>query len=213
MDPNNPYAAPQVALIDEQAPRSLAGWSVGQLQLLAWLSLASIAMILVSLLAVMFAAEQPGSLSERVGDWLSLLSTVLGCYLLLRLRAFLEQRFAAKGLLIPIALIIVFSLLAEGLDWLWGDAIFTELGWKTLGFFATIMLMGVMTLWLGIVLLRIANPYPALRVMAWMEIVGGGMFASVVLVVVAIIPLLGGTLAMALVFFRGARELKGNQAA
>ena len=213
MDPNNPYAAPQVALIDEQAPRSLAGWSVGQLQLLAWLSLASIAMILVSLLAVMFAAEQPGSLSERVGDWLSLLATVLGCYLLLRLRAFLEQRFAAKGLLIPIALIIVFSLLAEGLDWLWGDAIFTELGWKTLGFFATIMLMGVMTLWLGIVLLRIANPYPALRVMAWMEIVGGGMFASVVLVVVAIIPLLGGTLAMALVFFRGARELKGNQAA
>ncbi|MDG1582492.1 hypothetical protein [Pseudomonas sp. GOM6] len=213
MDPNNPYAAPQVALIDEQAPRSLAGWSVGQLQLLAWLSLASIAMILVSLLAVMFAAEQPGSLSERVGDWLGLLSTVLGCYLLLRLRTFLEQRFAAKGLLIPIALIIVFSLLAEGLDWLWGDAIFTELGWKTLGFFATIMLMGVMTLWLGIVLLRIANPYPALRVMAWMEIVGGGMFASVVLVVVAIIPLLGGTLAMALVFFRGARELKGNQAA
>ncbi len=212
MDPNNPYAAPQVTLIDEQAPRSLAGWSAGQLQLLAWLSLASIAMILVSLVAVMFAGDQPGSLSERVGDWLGLSSTVLGCYLLLRLRTFLEQRFAAKGLFIPIVLIIVFSLLAEGLDWLWGDAIFTGLGWKTLGFFTTIMLMGVMTLWLGIALLRITNPYPSLRVMAWMEIVGGVMFASVVLVVVAIIPLLGGTLAMALVFFRGAAELKGNQA-
>lgn len=210
MDPNNPYAAPQVTLIDEQAPQALAGWSSAQLQLLGWLSLASIVMILVSLVATFFAGEQADSLGERVGDWLGLLSTLLGCYLLLRLRTFLEQRFAAKGLFLPIVLIIVFSLLAEGLDWLWGDAIFTGLGWKTLGFFATILLMGVMTLWLGIVLLRIASPYPSLRVMAWMEIVGGVMFASVVLVVIAIIPLLGGTLAMALVFFRGASELKGN---
>ena len=213
MEPNNPYAAPQVALIDERVPQTLDGWSVARLQLLAWLSLASILATLMALVAAFIGGDQPGSLADVAADWLSLVSTLLGCYLLLRLRTFLEQRFAAKGLFLPIVLIILFSLLAEGMDWLWGDAIYTSLGWPTVSFFAAIVLMGLMTLWLGIALLRIRNAYPVLRVMAWLEIAGGVMFASVVLVLIALIPLLGASLAMALLFFRGASELKGNQAA
>ena len=212
MDPNNPYAAPQVALIDEQAPPALRGWSAGQLRLLGWLSLASILSTLVALVAAFLAGDAPGTIAERVGDWLSLFSTVLGCYLLLRLGAFLQQRFAAGGLGVPIGLIVFFSLLSELLDWLWGDAIFTSLGWQTISFFGVLLLLGLATLWLGIVLVRIRDPYPALRAMAWLEIAGGAMFASVVLVLLAIIPLLGGSLAMALVFFRGARELQGQPA-
>lgn len=213
MDTNNPYAAPQVALIDEQAPQALSGWSAGQLRLLGWLSLASILSTLVALVAVFLAGDESGTVAEMAGDWLSLFSTVLGCYLLLRLRTFLQQRFAAGGLGVPIGLIVFFSLLSELLDWLWGDAIFTSLGWQTISFFGVLLLLGLATLWLGIALVRIRNPYPALRVMAWLEIAGGAMFASVVLVLVAIIPLLGGSLAMALVFFRGAREVQGQQAA
>lgn len=212
MDTNNPYAAPQVALIDEQAPQALNGWSPGQLRLLGWLSLASILSTVVALVAVFLAGDESGTLAEMAGDWLSLFSTVLGCYLLLRLGTFLQQRFAASGLGVPIGLIVFFSLLSEVLDWLWGDSIFTSLGWQTISFFGVLLLLGLATLWLGIMLVRIRNPYPALRVMAWLEIAGGAMFASVVLVLVAIIPLLGGSLAMALVFFRGARELQGQQA-
>lgn len=213
MDPNNPYAAPQVALVDAQAPQQLPGWSPGQLRVLGWLCLLSIASTLLALVAAIFASEQPGSLADVAGDWLSLLSTLLGCYLLLRLRVFLDQRFAAKGLQVPIALIILSSLLAELLDWLWGDAILTSLGWQTLSFFAVIVLLGLAMLWLGIALLRVRQPYPSVRVMAWLEIAGGVMFASVILVLIAIIPLLGASLAMALVFFRGASELSGRQAA
>lgn len=213
MDSNNPYAAPQVALLDEQAPQVLAGWTVRQLQVLGWLSLASIFSTLIALLAAFVAGSEPGSLAEMADDWLSLLSTLLGCYLLLRLRTFLEQRFTAEGLRAPVALIIALCLLTEILDWVWGDAIFTSLGWQTLCFFAAILLLGLATLWLGVLLLRVRSAYPALRVMAWLEIAGGAMLASVILVVLAIIPLLGGSLAMALVFFRGASELKGQQAA
>lgn len=213
MDQNNPYAAPQVALVDAQGPQTLTGWSAGQLQVLGWLCLLSIASTLVALVASLLAGDESGSTGEMAGDWLSLFSTVLGCYLLLRLRAFLELRFGARGLLVPIGLIVVFSLLAEALDWLWGESILSSLGWQTLAFFGVVLLLGLATLWLGIVLMKVENAYPALRVMAWMEIVGGAMFASVILVILAIIPLLGSSLAMALVFFRGARELKGSQAA
>lgn len=213
MDPNNPYAAPQVTLIDEQTPPRLVGWNSGKLQMLGWLSLASIVVTLLALVAAFLGGDQPGSVADTAADWLSLVSTLLGCYLLLRLRAFLEQRFSAKGLLLPIVLTLLFSLLAEGMDWVWGDSIYSSLGWQTLVFFAVFVLMGLTTLWLGIALLRIRSSYPVLRVMAWLEIVGGVMFASVVLVLVALIPLLGASLAMALLFFRGAGELQGQQAA
>ncbi|MEO4048309.1 hypothetical protein AAFN46_14640 [Pseudomonas sp. CAU 1711] len=213
MDQDNPYAAPQVALVDAQAPQQLPGWSPGQLRLLGWLCLLSIASTLAALVAAVLASEQPGSVADMAGDWLSLLSTLLGCYLLLRLRVFLEQRFAAKGLRWPTGLIIFFSLLTELLDWLWGDAILASLGWQTLSFFAAVLLLGVTMLWLGVVLLRVQDPYPSLRVMAWLEIAGGVMFTSVILILIAIIPLLAASLAMALVFFRGASELSGRQAA
>ena len=41
MEQNNPYAAPQVTLIDQQVPQGLPGWSPGQLRVLGWLCLAS----------------------------------------------------------------------------------------------------------------------------------------------------------------------------
>ncbi|HSC84880.1 MAG TPA: hypothetical protein VLC30_14790 [Pseudomonas sp.] len=212
MDQHNPYAAPQVLLVDAQAPQSLPGWSAGQLQWLGWLSLASIASTLAALVCAFLAGDEPDATGGGVGDWLSLFSTVLGCYLLLRMRVFLQQRFSARGLTWPVGLIVFFSLLSEALDWLWGQAIMSSLGWQTLVFFAVLLLLGLMTLWLGIALLRVEDAYPALRIMAWMEIVGGVMFASVILVLLAIIPLLASSLAMALVFFRGAAELKGSQA-
>lgn len=213
MDQNNPYAAPQVALVDALAPRTLAGWGAGQLQVLGWLSLASVLVTLAALVAGFLSGGEENAVAGKVGDWLSTLSTVLGCYLLLRFRAFLEQRFAAGKLAAPVYLIVLSSLLSEILHWLWGDAIFTSLGWQTAVYTAVLVMMGLTTLWLGIVLLKVRDSYPALRVMAWMEVAGGAMLASVLLVLLAFIPLLAGTVASALVFFRGASELKGIQAA
>src|SRR5690606_29046603 len=97
--------------------------------------------------------------------------------------------------------------------WIWGDALFASLDWRALLYFAVLALMGASTVWLGVALLRVKEPYPVVRVMAWLEIAGGVMAASVILLVLSFIPLLAATVATALVFFRGARELAGSQAA
>ena len=44
--------------------------------------------------------------------------------------------------------------------------------------------------------------------MAWLDIAGGAMLASVLLLVLAVLPLLAATLAMALACWRAARELE-----
>ena len=78
----------------------------------------------------------------------------------------------------------------------------------TVVYVGVLILLGGATSWLGICLLRVQNVYPIFRVMAWMEVIGGAMLATVLLVLVAIIPLLGGTLTMMLVFFRAAAEVQ-----
>lgn len=210
MQPENPYAAPQVALVDVPAPRPLSGWSVGQLQLLGWLSLVSLLGSLVVSVLVLLVDEQAGVALQRGMDALSLATVLLGSYLLLRLKAFAEQRFQARGLALPVWAMVLLGLLLEGLDLLWGDGLFNRIDWKTIFYFAVLVLLGIATLWLGIRLLRAPGTYPVLRVMAWMDIVGGGMLASVLLMVLAILPLLGGSLCMMLVFFRAAAELRGQ---
>ena len=62
-------------------------------------------------------------------------------------------------------------------------------------------------------LLKVENAYPALRVLAWLNMAGGVLAASIILLVVAVLPMLAAMVATALVFFRGARELSGTQAA
>ncbi len=213
MEQNNPYAAPQVALIDQQVPQGLPGWSPGQLRVLGWLCLASVVVTLVAMVAVFFSGGEESSLAGRISDWMGTLASLLGCYLLLRFKAFLEQRFAAGGLTAPTYLIILTSLTSEALHWIWGDALFASFDWRSLLYFAVLVLMGAGTVWLGVVLLRVKEPYPVVRVVAWLELVGGIMAASVILLVLSFIPLLAGTVATALVFFRGAAELAGREAA
>ena len=62
--------------------------------------------------------------------------------------------------------------------------------------------------WLGLRLLKQENLYPSLRIMAWLDIAGGAMLASVLLLVLAVLPPLAATVAMALARWRAARELE-----
>ncbi|AXL77753.1 hypothetical protein Y82_3702 [Pseudomonas aeruginosa] len=75
-------------------------------------------------------------------------------------------------------------------------------------YFALLALIGATTLWLGLRLLKQENLYPSLRIMAWLDIAGGAMLASVLLLVLAVLPLLAATVAMALACWRAARELE-----
>jgi hypothetical protein len=208
MDQHNPYAAPQVPLIDEQVPQALPGWSPGLLRVLGWLCLGG----LLGNLVLFGLAFDGQSLDSLFYDGLSLTLSLLGCYLLLRFKGFAEIRFAAHGLDWPVWLNLVLSLALEALQLSVAEESLTGFTWQALLYFGGMALFGLLTLWLGVLLLRVENVYPAFRALAWLEIVAGVLLASVILLLVGILPLLGAMLAMALVFFRGARELEGCQA-
>lgn len=202
----NPYAAPQVALVDEQRPR-LSGWSAERLRLLGWLSLVSLVGTVTGLILAFFVGEDRTSDFARGADALSTATLLLGCYLSLRFKAFAEQRFAATGLAIPTWLIVGFSMLLQVIDVAWGDSLFTtDIGPATVAYVAMIVILGGATLWLGIRLLKAQNVYPVFRVMAWLHIVGGALVATVILMMIGLLPLLAASVALALVFFRAARE-------
>ncbi|MGG2396840.1 hypothetical protein ACJRW5_07800 [Pseudomonas sp. SH1-B] len=212
MQPDNPYSAPQAELLDSAGPPSLPGWSVRQLRLLGWLALVSV-LVNTLLVALTFAAawlepHEADRLQTFTG-WLSLVLTLLGCYLLLRFKTFVEARFAARRLGAPIWSVLVVTLLLELADSFFGEQLFGALDWPTIGYVLLLVMLGSCTTWLGVRLLKLPLPYPALKVMAWLNIVGGVLLASVILMLVALLPLLGAGVALVLVFFRGAAELQG----
>lgn len=202
----NPYAAPRVELVEDAGPRPLNGWSPGQLRLLAWLSLVlTLGTLTLTGLAVAAGATED-VLMTRMTDWLGVALTFLGCYLLIRLKLFAEARFSAENLAPPVWAVVIVSLAVEVMDYLMGDAS-TEPGWPMVAYFGVIAVLGALTAWLAVRMLKVQNAYPVFRVMAWLNLVGGIMMATVVLMFVGLLPLIAAYVAMMLVFFRGAGEL------
>lgn len=206
----NPYSAPRVELLEPLPVVALERWSTGHLSLLAWLTLVSLLGSLV-VLGFRLAAQSPevGAYQPAI-DGLSLALTVLGCYLLLRLKAFAEARFAAKHLAWPVWCSAVGYGLLGIFEYGFDESSMASLNWQTFVYLGLMVLVGGLTLWLGIRLLKVEQAYPVFRLMAWMDIASGVCLLSVVLLVVAVLPLLGGNVAMMLVFFKGAAEQRAQ---
>lgn len=211
MQPDNPYSAPQVELIDDLPVRQLPGWSVRQLQVLGWLALMS-ALGSALMLGAIFASTWLGQAEleqvERYTRWLGLLLMLLGNYLLIRLKSFIEQRFAARGVSWPVWIIVALALVSGVMDFMVGDQLFKALSVLTIAYLGLMVLMGLGITWFGVRLLRLRLTYASLRIMAWLSIASGLMFASVLLLPLAILPALAVCVTQGLVFFRGAAELQ-----
>ncbi|MNG20225.1 hypothetical protein D3C84_1044610 [compost metagenome] len=95
----------------------------------------------------------------------------------------------------------------------WGEEQLVGLNPQALSYFGLLALLGLVMLWLGIVLLKVENAYPSLRILGWLNIASGVLVASIILLLVGVLPMLAAIVASALVFFRGARELQDGQAA
>ena len=206
---DNPYAAPQVSLVENTEVQTLEGWSPGRLQLLGYLNLVAAFGSLVALVSTVMAGFLENTSLESFGNWLGPAITLLGCYLLLQLRYFSEQRFAAQHLSKPTWAAVLCGLLLMVPELLWKDAL-GELGWRMFVYFALIAIYGAVLAWLGFRLRQVQNVYPVFRLMAWLELIGGLMMASVILLVVAVLPFLGASIAMAWVFFQAAAEQRGQ---
>lgn len=204
MPQQNPFAAPVVDLVD--SPRvALPGFAAGQLRLLGWLTLVSF----IGSLALMPLSFTAGWLEHaallRVADWLGFALVLLGIYLLLRFKALLVARCAARGLDWPVYLTVVTSLAAQLLSMTFAAEL-TSFGWPLALFIAGLLALGAATLWLGIVLLRVDNVYAGLRPLACLDIAGGSMLLSVLLAALAPLPLLAATFFMMRVFFQAAEQ-------
>lgn len=211
----NPYATPRVELVEQGIPDAFRRrWTPAQLRILAWLCLASIAGGVVLMVLSLLEAFGDGAAFGVYADWLGLLLSLLGAYLLLRLKHLVESRFRGPSLAWPVWLSILLTLLGEGWSLLAvTDDALQGWNWQALVYFALLALIGATTLWLGLRLLKQENLYPSLRIMAWLDIAGGAMLASVLLLVLAVLPLLAATVAMALACWRAAREGVGAELA
>ncbi|MES2818955.1 MAG: hypothetical protein V4812_08245 [Pseudomonadota bacterium] len=209
---HNPYGAPQVDLIEPMPVVALTQWSARRLSLLAWLSLVSVIGTLLSLV-ISFGQGWNGIDSapyQLYVDGLNLGLTLLGCYLLIGLKGFAQARFAARHLAWPVWCCVIISALMGGLGFWFGEAAMSGLSWQTFVYLGLMVPLGGVTLWLGIALLKVEQSYPSFRLMAWLDIAGGACLASVILLVVAVVPLLGASLAMMAVFFKGAAEQRAR---
>ena len=108
---------------------------------------------------------------------------------------------------------MVLSVALELAQLYWGDTALAEFGVPSFIYFGGLAVLGLVILWLGIVLLKVENAYPLLRTLAWLNVASGVLVASVILLVIGILPMLAAMVASALVFFQGAKELEGSQAA
>ncbi|WP_277371998.1 hypothetical protein [Pseudomonas sp. AA-38] len=210
MQPDNPFSTPQVELLEPPAQPVLPGWSRRQLQVLGMLALVATlgdALQMLLMLASTWLSDSQAAQLVRYTDWMSAVLLLIGCYLLMRFKALAEQRFAASGLGAPVWLLVGLSLLMGVMDFWLGARLFAGLNPVTLLYITLLVLMGSTMVWLGIRLLRVSLPYPSLRVMAWMNVIGGVLLASVVLIMLSTLPLLASGVAMALVFLRAANEL------
>lgn len=203
---HNPYSAPRVELLDPLPVVALERWSAAHLSLLAWLTLVSLLGTLVVFGFGLAAESLEVAAYQSSVDGLNLVLTVLGCYLLLRLKAFAEARFAAKHLAWPVWCSVLGYGLLGIFEYGFDESSMASLNWQAFVYLGLMVLAGGLTLWLGIRLLKVEQAYPVFRLMAWMDIASGICLLSVVLLVVAVLPLLGGSVAMMLVFFKGAAE-------
>ena len=206
MQDENPFAAPTVLLVDTQ-PRELQGWTAGRLNLLGWLCLAGVLGNTLLWLSSFAGVWLDPAQLQVLNDWLGVALVLLGCYLLLQLKQLAEARFNAQGLQRPVWAMVLFSLLFEGGMLLLGEPT-GELDWPLFLSLVGVFVLGCISLWLGIRLLRVENVYPSFRLMAWLDIAGGVMLMSLLLALLAPLPLIGALLAQMLLFFRVAAELQ-----
>ncbi len=155
----NPYATPRVELVEQGIPDAFRRrWTPAQLRILAWLCLASIAGGVVLMVLSLLEAFGDGAAFRVYADWLGLLLSLLGAYLLLRLKHLVESRFRGPSLAWPVWLSILLTLLGEGWSLLAvTDDALQGWNWQALVYFALLALIGATTLWLGLRLLKQEN--------------------------------------------------------
>lgn len=209
----NPYVTPQVELVDASAARPfLPGqWSTRRLHLLGMLTL-SLLFIDLAIIAAGFISRWPGlGYFPWLENWLIFPRVLLGCYVSWYSTLLLEDRFMARGLRLPMLLIIILAVLLQIYSLL-ADVDFTGTQYSSQATLYLIMsLPGSITLiWYSVRVLRIPEAFASVKVMAWFDLVSALLSATLFLFVFGELVSMFGVIPMALVFLRAAREIEAK---
>lgn len=212
---NNPYQTPQAdVLTEENIPGSFLDGTitVKLLSMAGWLTvfylLLSIPNIGLSIYAEYVAVDGLKNLS----DALSIVTYVLSSYLLLLLRKFLHARLPGLNITLATYLLIIVGLLVLLIPMLIKEPAPTEYVSIVIYYLVLFIPAGLVLLFYGIKLVRVKSNYRHLKVYAWLNLVTGICFLSIVLFIFAIPLTVVSDIYMALLFFHGRRELRDYQA-
>ncbi len=139
---------------------------------------------------------------------LSAVTSIMWVYLILMFRRFMEVRFEIKGLRKYVNLLILLTIVLTVQSILMGhEPESGSLDIATIGYIAMLVPYGIVAILFGRTLLSIDTPYPYLRAFAWLTMLAGIAFASIVLLLVAMPIGFAADVLMALMFFAGRKEL------
>ncbi len=206
MQPEDPYRVPQAELLDAVPAGLLAGWTAGQLGLLAVFCLLLVLGTLL-LFALVLAESFAGvALPPWYETWVGVVLDLVGCYLLISFKRFAQARFAARGLGWPVWLLVGVNLLLAPVEH-WAFTASVEGLWPVHLYLGLLLAVGLLLVWLGGRVLIVRSDWYCVRMLGWLYLIGGAVFASQLLMPLAAVLLIGGQLAMMRVFLRGRLEV------
>ncbi|WP_138411063.1 hypothetical protein [Stutzerimonas nosocomialis] len=210
MQPEDPYRVPEADLLDRASAGRLAHWTAGQLRLLAMFCLLLVLGTLLLIALVLAESFSGVALPSWYETWFGLVLDLLGCYLLISFKRFARARFAARGLGWPIWLLVGVNLLLEPVEH-WASTT----GGEGLGpvrlYLALLLAVGLLLVWLGGRVLLVRSDWHCFRIMGWLYLSGGAVFASQLLMPLAAALLIGAQLAMMRVFLRARAEVLASR--
>lgn len=208
MKGKNPYQTPESNLIHESVPNSfyIENASAGQLNLAGWLSILYAAITVPTLILSFSGIVSEDDNFEIASHALEFLSTFLWIYLLLALKKFIELRFQLKSLTAYVDSLIVITLLLMAFGFLL-DQDPEAISVGMIMYFGLIVVYAVISFLLGRKLLSIKEEYPYIRAFSWTIMISGVCMATIILLLLAIPIGIASDILLALLFFKGRKEL------
>ena len=182
-------------------------FSTGKLKFLGWLSLFYLLFSFPTIgMDIMTGLEPENTTYDMLATLFTLISMIVWVYLLMSLKTLLNLRFEFFQANTYIHLLIVLSVISTLVSVLMENSLNAS-DEATIGFFASILFIGIISILLGVRLLRIKTRYYGMKLYAWCSILSGISMASIFLLLLAIPFGLLMDIALAVIFFTAANEL------
>ena len=209
---DNVYKPPKSAIIKEkEVPGSFFSgtFTAKKLKLLGWLALVSL-LVDVPGFAISFIYGYSGGSADfkTYMHLFAVLSTVIWIYLLVQFRRFIVERFLFTKINWHVNLLIILAISLGLFSIVFVDGLVDPFSTESILFYLILIPYGVVSVLFGKRLLAIEYEYKFLRFFAWLFILAGVCTATVMLVLLAYLFGFVYTIAMAMIFFSGSKEMQ-----